>query len=101
MKDGDVNTAFFYQHARYRKKKIFITIFLVEDNIIVDHGDKKEAASDFFDCALGMADVRDYTFDLSAFHSPHLDPSHFEERFSLDALLVKDYRPSYIVLSNW
>ena len=42
-----------------------------------------------------MPDVRDYTFDLSAFHSPNLGPSHLEERFSLDKawVTIKDNIP--------
>jgi hypothetical protein len=85
LKEGDANTGFFHQHARYqKKKKIFIAKFVVEDHIIVDQEKKMEAVSEYFDCVLGTADVRDYTFDLSAFHSSHLDLCHLEEPFSLE-----------------
>jgi hypothetical protein len=44
LKEGDANTAYFHHHARYRKHKNFIAKFKVDDQIITDQEEKKEAA---------------------------------------------------------
>jgi hypothetical protein len=41
LKEGDANTSYFQQHARYRKKKNFVAKLKVGDRIIVDQ--EKEA----------------------------------------------------------
>jgi hypothetical protein len=47
MKEGDANTEYFHQHARYRKKKNFIGKIQVQNRLIVDQKEKKEAVWDF------------------------------------------------------
>jgi hypothetical protein len=36
LKEGDANTSYFQQHARYRKKKNFVAKLKIGDRIIVD-----------------------------------------------------------------
>jgi hypothetical protein len=43
LKDGDVNTSYFHQHARYKKRKNFIGKLQVGDRLLFEQEDKKEA----------------------------------------------------------
>jgi hypothetical protein len=43
LKEGDANTTYFQHHARYRKCKNFMAKIRVEDRIITDQEEKKEA----------------------------------------------------------
>jgi len=43
LKEGDANTSFFHQQARYRKKKNFIAKLQVGDQTVVDQEDKQPA----------------------------------------------------------
>jgi hypothetical protein len=64
LQEGDANTSFFHQQARYRKKKNFIAKFQVEERIVTSQEEKQQAALDFYDNLLGTAEHRDYTLDL-------------------------------------
>ena len=64
LKEGDANTAFFHQQARYRKKKKFIAKFQVGDQIVTARDEKQQAALDFYDNLIGTAQQREYTLDL-------------------------------------
>ncbi|WVZ52504.1 hypothetical protein U9M48_003557 [Paspalum notatum var. saurae] len=69
LKEGDANTSFFHQQARYRKKKSFISKLQVDDNLYVSQEDKQEVVADFFESLLGSSEERDFSFDLAAFHT--------------------------------
>jgi len=43
LREGDANTSFFHQQARYRKKKNFIDKLQVGDQMVFDQKDKQEA----------------------------------------------------------
>jgi hypothetical protein len=43
LKDGDANTSYFHQHARYKKRKNFIGKLQVGDRLLFEQEDKKEA----------------------------------------------------------
>jgi hypothetical protein len=64
LKEGDANTSFFHQQARYRKKKNFIAKFQVEEHIVTSQEEKQQAALDFYENLIGTAEHRDYTLDL-------------------------------------
>ncbi|WVZ75824.1 hypothetical protein U9M48_023853 [Paspalum notatum var. saurae] len=122
LKDGEANTAFFHQHARYRKKKNFIAKLQLGDQVTATQ-EKHEAAFEYFNNLLGTAE-RDFSFDLSAFHLQHmislwrkcrlqsevyllirpLDPMASQGDFieaagKVDAIAVKDYRPISLIHS--
>lgn len=78
LKEGDANTVYFQQHARYRKKKNFISKLQVDDRLILDQEEKKEAVWGFYNELLGTARQRDFTLDLLAFHRPASNLSDLE-----------------------
>jgi hypothetical protein len=87
-----MQTQFFHQHARYRKKKKYIAKLHVEDQVITEQNDKQEAIFDFFSNLLGTAEEREYTFDLSVFHIQQQDLSPLDALFSADEVwaTIKD-----------
>jgi hypothetical protein len=82
LKEGDANTSYFQQHARYRKKKNFVAKLKVGDRIIVDQ--EKEAVWDFYNNLLGTASQRALALNLQAFHRPDLDLGE------LDAFIMEE-----------
>lgn len=54
---GDANTAFFHQHARYRKKGNFIAKLQVGDRVITDQDEKHAAVLDFYDKLVGESGI--------------------------------------------
>ncbi|XP_066333373.1 uncharacterized protein [Miscanthus floridulus] len=65
LKEGDANTSFSHQQARYRKKKNFIAKLEVGDQTVVDQKDKQEAVLQFYENLLGTAEEREYTIDFA------------------------------------
>ncbi|WVZ53725.1 hypothetical protein U9M48_004630 [Paspalum notatum var. saurae] len=92
LQEGDANTTFFHQHARYRKKKKFIAKFINEGQTIVSQQKKLETATVFYDTLLGTAEDREFTFDLPMFHSKSLDLSSLDMPFTMEEVwaTVKD-----------
>jgi len=76
-----VNTSFFHQHARFRKKN-FIAKLLVDDQIIIDQEGKQEAELQLCENLLGTVEEREHTIDLEAIGLQHQDLSVLEESFS-------------------
>jgi exonuclease III len=70
LKEGEANTSFFHQQARYRKKKNFIAKLKVADRILVEQEEKQEVVWDFYNNLLGTAVQRNCSFNLAAFHIP-------------------------------
>lgn len=68
LKEGDVNTSFFHQHARYRKIKNFITKFLVDDQVVTSQVDKQSVVFDFYSRLLGSPKQISLTLDSSMIH---------------------------------
>jgi hypothetical protein len=56
LQEGDANTAFFHQHARFRKKKNFIPKLQVGDQVVVSQEEKQAAVFDFYENILGRAE---------------------------------------------
>lgn len=56
LHEGGANTSFFHQQAPYRKKKIFIAKFLVDDSVVTSQEDKLTAASEFYEQLLGSVE---------------------------------------------
>jgi hypothetical protein len=79
MKEGDANTDYFHQHARYRKKKNFIGKIQVEDKLIVDQEEKKETVWDFYNKLLGMVPFRVSSLNLEDFHRCPLNLQELEQ----------------------
>jgi hypothetical protein len=82
LKDGDANTSYFHQHARYKKRKNFIRKLQVGDRLLFEQEDKKEAVWDFFNHLLGTVHYRDSTLNLDAFHSAALNLHDLDQNFS-------------------
>jgi exonuclease III len=70
LKEGEANTSFFHQQARYRKKKNFIATLKVADRILVEQEEKQEVVWDFYNNLLGTAVQRNCSLNLAAFHIP-------------------------------
>jgi hypothetical protein len=79
MKEGDANTEYFHQHARYRKNKNFIGKLQVQNRLIVDQKEKKEAIWDFYNSLLGMVPPRALALNLEAFHRCPLNLHELEQ----------------------
>jgi len=82
LKEGDANTSFFHQQARFRKKKKFITKLQVDDQVLFDQEEKQEAVLDFYENLLGTAEEREYTIDLDAIGVQQHDLSTLDCPFS-------------------
>jgi hypothetical protein len=48
LKEGDANISYFHHHARYRRRKNFMTRVKVDDRIIIEQEEKKEAVWNFY-----------------------------------------------------
>lgn len=68
LKEGDANTLYFQQHARYRKRKNFIAKLKVGDRVVIEQEEKKEVAWEFYNNLLGTARPREFSLDLPSFH---------------------------------
>ena len=64
LKEGDANTSFFHQQARFRKKKNFIPKLKFGEEIAVSQEDKQAIVFNFYENLIGKAEDRDYTIDL-------------------------------------
>jgi hypothetical protein len=82
LQEGDANTAFFHQQARYRKKKNFIPKLQVGNQVVVSQDEKQKAVDDFYENILGSAEVRDYTLNLDELDMQHHDLSDLDAPFS-------------------
>ncbi|WVZ71162.1 LOW QUALITY PROTEIN: hypothetical protein U9M48_019781 [Paspalum notatum var. saurae] len=91
LREGDANTSFFHQQARYRKKKSSIAKLEVDDQVIVSQEGLQDAAFSFFGNLLGTAEERSFSLDL-VFHQQQHNLSSLEEPFSLEEVwaTIKD-----------
>ncbi|XP_066333406.1 uncharacterized protein [Miscanthus floridulus] len=80
--EGDANTSFFHQQARYKKKKNFIAKLQVGDQTVVDQEDKQEAVLRFYENLLGTAEEREYTIDFAEIGIQQHDLSSLESPFT-------------------
>jgi hypothetical protein len=63
LQEGDANTVFFHQQARFRKKN-FILVLQVGDQVVVSQDEKEKAVFEFYEIILGKAEERNFTLDL-------------------------------------
>ncbi|WVZ54039.1 LOW QUALITY PROTEIN: hypothetical protein U9M48_004907 [Paspalum notatum var. saurae] len=72
--------------------EMLIRLSSTGDHVFLSQEDKQEVVTDFYSNLLGAAEKRDYTFDLSAFHSQQLDLSNLNEPFTLEEVwaTIKD-----------
>ncbi|WVZ53201.1 hypothetical protein U9M48_004174 [Paspalum notatum var. saurae] len=65
---------------------------LFKEKVFLSQEEKQEVVTDFYSNLLGAAEKRDFTFDLSAFHSQQLDLSSLDEPFTLEEVwaTIKD-----------
>ncbi|WVZ76358.1 hypothetical protein U9M48_024338 [Paspalum notatum var. saurae] len=82
IREGDSNTSFFHQHARYRKKNNFIAKLQVGDQLVTNQDEKQAAVLDFYEKLLGESEQRDFSLELSALHLQVLDLTALEADFS-------------------
>ena len=75
LKDGDANTEFFHSHARFRKKKNFISKVIQNGEVVTTQEGKQAAFFDYFDGLIGTPLGRASTLDLSFFHREGIDLS--------------------------
>uniref|UniRef100_A0A0A9D8Y1 Reverse transcriptase domain-containing protein n=1 Tax=Arundo donax TaxID=35708 RepID=A0A0A9D8Y1_ARUDO len=80
--EGDVNTSFFHQQARYRKKKNFVPKLKVEDRVVTNQEDKQRAVFYYYVNLLGTATQRASTLNLEDFHSRQHDLNSLEVPFT-------------------
>jgi len=80
LQEGDANTVFFHQQARYRKN--FIPKLQVGNQVVVSQEEKQKAVDDFYENILGSAEVRDYTLNLDELDMQHHDLSDLDAPFS-------------------
>lgn len=87
LKDGDANTKFFHQHARYRKKKI-ISKLHVGDQVV---SNMRHFSISSLICS-GMLKRGGYSFELFVFHSQQQDLSQLDAPFTAEEVwaTVKD-----------
>jgi exonuclease III len=64
LAEGDANTAFFHQHAAYRRQKNVIRSLRVDNAMVVDHAAMAEATYDHFQGLLGTEVTRQHSLDL-------------------------------------
>lgn len=84
LKEGDANTSYFQQHARYRKRKNFIAKLRVDDQVIIEQDEKKNVVWDFYNKLLSTAWSREFSLDLQSFHQPAMD------LFELDQIITEE-----------
>ena len=82
LQEGDANTAFFHQHARFRKKKNYIPKLHVGEQVVVSQKDKQDAVLDFYEGILGSAVEREYTINLDEISIQQHDLSSLDVQFS-------------------
>jgi hypothetical protein len=80
IREGDANTTFFHQQARYRKKNI--SKLQDGNQVVVSQEEKQRAMDDFYDNILGRAEERDYTLDLDVLDIQHHNLSELDVQFS-------------------
>jgi len=92
LQEGDANTAFFHQQARFRKKKNFLPKLQVGDQVIVSQEGKQAAVFDYYENILGKAEEREYTFDLDVLGFHQHDLSSLDVPFSEEVVwtTIKD-----------
>lgn len=80
LQDGDANTAFFHQQARFREKN-FIPKLNVGDQIAVSQEDKQAVVLDFYENLLGKAEEPIYTVDLAELGIQQIELSQLDAPF--------------------
>jgi hypothetical protein len=84
LREGDANTSFFHQQARYRKRKNFIGKLQVGDLSLTAQEDKQQAALDFFDNLIGTAEQRSYTMDFNTLGIQQHDLHDLDAPFTIE-----------------
>jgi hypothetical protein len=87
LRSGDANTKLFHSHARYRKKKNFITKLQSNDQVLRGHEEKAHAVWDFYASLLGTREDRLCTLDLEALDISHHDLSSLDAPISEEEVL--------------
>jgi hypothetical protein len=82
LSEGDANTAFFHQHASYRRQKNVIHSLQVNGAVVVDHAAMAEATYDHFQALLGTAADREFSLDLDFLGRHAEDLSDLDAPFS-------------------
>lgn len=84
LAEGDANTAFFHQHASYRRQKNVIRSLRVEDEVVTDHAAMAEAAFSHFQSMLGTSEDRDFSLDLDFLGIQTENLSCLEDPFTVE-----------------
>ena len=82
LQEGDANTAFFHQQARFKKKKNFIPKLQVGDQVVISQEGKQKAVFDFYENILGKAEERNFTLDPDELGIQHHDLLALDAPFS-------------------
>jgi hypothetical protein len=90
LSEGDAPTKFFHVHASKRSKSKFIRSLDHSGRVLVDGGDKANAAFDFFNEVLGTPMHQQHDINLQPLQLPRLDlvdlGNHFTEAEVLDVI---------------
>jgi hypothetical protein len=92
LKEGDANTFFFHHQARFRKKKNFIAKLHTETSMAITQEEKQAAVLKFYEKALGTAESRPLTLNLSEIGMQQHDLASVDNPFTEEGLwaAVKD-----------
>lgn len=83
LAEGDANTALFHLHARYRKRKNFISKLSSDDGqVLASHEQKEKNILEFYSNLLGAAPEREVTINLEALGIPRHNLAELEAPFS-------------------
>lgn len=84
LKEGDANTSYFQQHARYRKKRNFIAKIKDGDQVVLDQEGKKQVFWEYYNNLLGSVAQREFTLNLQDMHRLGMDLSDLELTITQD-----------------
>lgn len=80
--EGDANTSIFHAHARYRKRKNFISKLHDGDRVATTQEDKEDIVWHYFNNLLGTEAERTVSLNLPSFHPTHDDLHALDEPIS-------------------
>lgn len=85
---------FFHSHARYRRRKSFISKLVVDGCTLTSHDQMEDAVWEYYSSLLGSAQHRTETLNLSAFHHTSHDLQDLEAPISEHEVwdIIKTFR---------
>jgi hypothetical protein len=83
LSEGDANTALFHSHARYRKRKNFISKLTSDEGLVLTkHEEKEQNIFSFYSNLIGQSLDREATVNLDALNIPSWDLADLDAPFT-------------------